>query len=58
MKEVINSLYQSATYSLQSMKKSEMTLCERVHYEKALAQLDAMKRIIDKHDLKPIDTRF
>lgn len=49
MKEVLNSLYYSAVNNLSNMKKSEMSLSERVHYEKAMAQLDAMKRILDKY---------
>lgn len=53
MKTVVNSLYWSAVDNLQSMKKSEMTLCERIKYEKALAQLDAMKKIIDQYNLQP-----
>jgi len=53
MKNVIDNLYYSAVNNLQSMRKSDMTLCERIKYEKALTQLDAMKRILDKYDLAP-----
>lgn len=53
MKEVINSLYYSAINSLESMRKSDMTLCERIKYEKALVQLNAVKRILDKYELQP-----
>lgn len=52
MKSVINELYYAAINNLSAMKKSDMTLCERIKYEKALAQLDAMKRILDKYNLQ------
>ncbi len=52
MKSVINSLYYSAWNNLASMKKSEMKLSERIKYEKALTQLDAMKQIINQFELR------
>jgi hypothetical protein len=50
MKDVIDQLYFSVTNNLRDMKKSEMSLSERIKYEVALAKLDAMKRIIDKYN--------
>lgn len=51
MKNLIDTLYWEANRSLESMHKSDMTLTERIKYEKALVQLDIMKRILDKHTL-------
>lgn len=48
-KDIITHLYYSAINNLWEMKVSEMSLRERVLYEKAIVQLDAMKRIIDKY---------
>lgn len=47
MKQTMLYLYYQAVRNLESMRKSDMTLSERIKYEKALAQLDAMKRILD-----------
>ncbi len=33
------------------MKKSEMTLTERIKYEKALEKLDCMRQIINQYNL-------
>lgn len=48
MKQLINSLYYDAMHNLEHMKKSNMTLCERIKYEKSLVQLSNMKMIIDQ----------
>lgn len=52
MKQLINNLYYDARNSLLSMKKSHMTISERIKYENAIIQLNMMKQIIDqiKHD--------
>lgn len=47
MKQLINGLYYDAKSTLDKMKRSDMTLCERIKYEKALTNLEAMKRVID-----------
>lgn len=47
MKEVINKIYWDAKSNLGQMQLSKMSLKDRVKYEKGLAQLEAMKRIID-----------
>lgn len=51
MKQVIDNLYYSAINDLNAMRKSNMTLCERLKYERALIKLDAMKQILNKYNL-------
>ncbi len=51
MKDIVNSLYYSATENLIDMKKERMLLSDRIKYEKALVQLSIMKKIIDKCNL-------
>jgi hypothetical protein len=48
MYKVIISLYYQAKNNLTSMKVSEMSLSDRIKYEKALTELDAMKQLIDR----------
>lgn len=52
MKQVLNSLYWIAKNDLDKMKKSEMSLSQRVHYEKALSSLATMKLIIDNSNIQ------
>ena len=53
MKQLINQLYYYAKTDLEKMKKSNMTLCERIKYEKALTNLEAMKKVIDNCTITP-----
>lgn len=46
MKYVIVDLYNEAVRALDDIKRSKLHLSERVALEKALAKLDAMKKII------------
>lgn len=48
MKSVIDNLYRSAKNDLNEMQKSQMSLKDRIKYERALANLDAMKQIVDQ----------
>ena len=48
MKQVVYSLYHSVKNELSNMKKSNMSISDRVAYEKAVAKLEAIKLIIDQ----------
>lgn len=48
MKKVLEALYYQSRRELTEMQKSKMSLTDRVHYEKALTNLEAMKLIIDQ----------
>lgn len=50
MKQVIINLYHNAIWNLANMKKSEMSLSDRIKYEKALSQLETIKLILDNYN--------
>lgn len=52
MKDLINTYYYDALKSLRDMRLSDMSLKERIKYERALLQFEFMKRVLDKHDLQ------
>jgi len=47
MKYVINDLYREAISELDKIKRSKLHLAERVALEKALAKLDAIRKILN-----------
>lgn len=47
MKQVITNLYWEAIRELEKMHKTKMLLSDRIAFEKALVQLDAIKKILD-----------
>lgn len=51
MKYVINDLYAEAMWQLDQIKRSKLHLAERVALEKALAKLDAIKKILSQSAL-------
>lgn len=53
MNDVINNLYWEAERALKRMKKSNMSLSDRVDFEVALAKLDALHKITRKYTLNP-----
>ena len=51
MKNLMQNIYWDAERNLEDMKKSNMTLTERIKYEKAMVQLRMLKTLIDKSEI-------
>lgn len=47
MKQVIRELYWAAISDLDQIKKTKLNISERIALEKALARLDAIRRMLD-----------
>lgn len=51
MKQIIKDLYWEARKELLNMKKTGMSLADRIAYEKALVHLEMMQRLINQSEI-------